>query len=275
MNKRHFLQAAGAGLLAAALPAGARAGLPGQAHPRRAAGPGGAVDHRRYSHERLQQLYNQTVIVENKPACAGASSWRARRPTATLMVGTIGIPRPASYSKLNHDPAKELQPILVIGEASNIVVVPANSRFKTFADFLAEVRPSRRASARLGRAGQFHPHDHRLFQLAIGPAHEPCALQGQRPRWQPHRRPGGRVREHVLGHGARARGSPARWPSPGRSATRAPAHHRRGRRAGLQRHLVVHAGGARGHPAAVDRLNRDVQKLLAAPDVAERYKPWA
>ncbi|MGX5650343.1 MULTISPECIES: tripartite tricarboxylate transporter substrate binding protein [Hydrogenophaga] len=286
MNKRHFLQAAGAGLLAAALPGrGLAQDYP--AKPIRIVAPlapGGAVDIlARLIAERLQPLYSQTVIVENKPGASGhlGAQFVARSPADghTLMVGTIGIHAAyASYSKLNYDPAKELQPILVIGEASNIVVVPANSRFKTFADFLAEAkaRPAGINYASAGPGSSIHMITE-LFQLAIGQRMNHVPYKGSGPALADLI--GGQVdvmfenmssgMAHVRGGRLRALAvtGPKRDPRFPELPTIAEAGV-----PGFSGTSWFTLAAPVGTPAPlVDRLSRDVQKLLAAPDVAERY----
>jgi tripartite-type tricarboxylate transporter receptor subunit TctC len=108
--------------------------------------PGGASDILgRLVAERLGPVYGQNIVVENRPGASGhvGAQIVAKAPGDgyTLMVGTIGIHAAyAAYRKLAYDPAAELQPILVLGESSNIVVVPAASAYKTFGDFLADAK---------------------------------------------------------------------------------------------------------------------------------------
>jgi tripartite-type tricarboxylate transporter receptor subunit TctC len=108
--------------------------------------PGGASDILgRLVAERLGEHYKQSFIVENKPGASGHIGAQQVAKAAgdgyTLMIGTIGIHAAyASYTKLGYDPARELQPIMVLGESPNIVVVPAASPYKTFGDFLADAR---------------------------------------------------------------------------------------------------------------------------------------
>src|SRR5690606_17213089 len=108
--------------------------------------PGGAVDIlARIVAERLQPMYGQSVLVDNKPGASGhvGAQFVARSAGDgyTIMVGTIGIHAAhASYSKLAYEPARELQPIMILGEAPNLVLVPENSKYKTFTDFLADAK---------------------------------------------------------------------------------------------------------------------------------------
>lgn len=126
--------------------------------------PGGAVDIlARLVGEKLSPAYRQPVIVENKPGASGhvgaQSVAKAPGDGYTLMVGTIGIHAAyASYRKLTYSPATELQPIVILGEAPNVVLVPANSPYKTFGDFLADAqkRPGQLSYASAGNGSSIH-----------------------------------------------------------------------------------------------------------------------
>lgn len=137
--------------------------------------PGGAVDIlARILSERLAAQYDQPVIVDNKPGASGhvGAQFVAKSPGDgyTLMVGTIGIHAAyASYRKLAYSPATELQTIMILGEAPNIVVVPANSPYKTFADLLADVKanPGKINYASAGAGTSVHMVT-ALFELSSG-----------------------------------------------------------------------------------------------------------
>lgn len=108
--------------------------------------PGGATDILgRIIAERLGPAYGQSIIVDNKPGASGhvGAQIVAKAPGDgyTLMVGTIGIHAAyAAYRKLGYDPAAELQPVMILGESPNIVLVPASSPYRTFAEFLADAK---------------------------------------------------------------------------------------------------------------------------------------
>jgi tripartite-type tricarboxylate transporter receptor subunit TctC len=137
--------------------------------------PGGAVDIlARLVSDRLAPVYGQSIIVENKPGASGhvgaQSVAKAPGDGYTLMVGTIGIHAAyASYRKLAYAPATDLQPIMILGEAPNLVLVPANSPYKTFADFLADAkkRPGKLNYASAGPGTSIHMVT-ALFELAAG-----------------------------------------------------------------------------------------------------------
>ena len=92
--------------------------------------------------EHLSPIYGQQVLVENKPG-AGAhlgAEFVARAPADgyTLLFGTIGIHAAhAIYPKLNYDPAKDLQPVLLLVELPLVLVVHPSSPAKTVRDFIA------------------------------------------------------------------------------------------------------------------------------------------
>ncbi len=92
--------------------------------------------------DHLSPKYGQQILVENKPG-AGAhlgAEFVARAPADgyTLLFGTIGIHAAhAIYPKLNYDPAKDLQPVLILVELPLVLVVNPNSPAKNVRDFIA------------------------------------------------------------------------------------------------------------------------------------------
>jgi tripartite-type tricarboxylate transporter receptor subunit TctC len=113
-------------------------------------------------------------IVDNKPGASGhvGAQFAARSAGDgyTLLVGTIGIHAAyASYRKLAYDPATELQPIMILGESPNLVLVPVDSPYRTLADLLADARahPGRINYASAGPGSSVHMVT-ALFELASG-----------------------------------------------------------------------------------------------------------
>ncbi len=137
--------------------------------------PAGATDILgRIVAERLAPMYGQSVVVDNKPGASGhlGAQIVAKSPGDgyTLLVGTIGIHAAyASYRKLAYDPAAELQPIMILGESPNLVLVPANSPYKTLADLLADAKanPGKISYASAGPGSSVHMVT-ALFELASG-----------------------------------------------------------------------------------------------------------
>lgn len=246
--------------------------------------PAGATDILgRIVSERLAPVYGQSVIVDNKPGASGhlGAQIVAKAPGDgyTLLVGTIGIHAAhASYRKLNYNPATELQPVMILGEAPNLVLVPANSPYKTFADFLADAKanPGKINYASAGPGSSVHMVT-ALFELASGVKLNHVPYKGSGPALIDLI--GGQVQvmfdnmssgmPHVQGGKLRAlavtgpRRDP-RFPNvptiaeagvPGYSGTS----------------WFTLAAPASTPPALVDKLNKDVQRVLAAPEVVARY----
>ncbi len=190
--KRSFLKQLGRSLLVATLACSGAAMA--QDYPNKPIrlvapfAPGGAVDIlARIIGERLSTQYGHNVIVDNKPGASGhlGAQLVAKAPGDgyTLMVGTIGIHAAyASYSKLTYKPSSELQPVMVIGEAPNVVLVPANSKYKSFADFLADAKANagKINYASAGAGSSVHMVTE-LFQLAIGQRMNHVPYKGSGP----------------------------------------------------------------------------------------------
>lgn len=287
MKMRSFLRRLGAGLVIGTLLGGAAFAQDYPNKPIRIVAPfapGGAVDIlARIVAERLQPAYGQTVIVDNKPGASGhvGAQFVARSPGDgyTLMVGTIGIHAAyASYSKLGYDPAKELQPIMILGESPNIVLVPENSKYKTFSDFLADAKanPGKINYASAGPGSSVHMVTE-LFQLAIGQRMNHVPYKGSGPALADLI--GGQVdvmfdnlssgAPHVRSGKLRALAVTGAQRDPRFPAVPTIAE------AGVQGYSGTSwftlAAPASMPAALVDRLNRDVERLLASPEVAERF----
>lgn len=92
--------------------------------------------------QRLTKKYNQTVIVENKPGMGGnlgaATVSTAGPDGTTLLLGTIGIHSASSvYNKLPYSPEKDLQPIVILGGVPCVVAVYPKRPIYTLAELIA------------------------------------------------------------------------------------------------------------------------------------------
>ena len=150
--------------------------------------PGGTTDILgRLAAERLSAEYKQPVVVENRPGASGhlGAQQVAKAPGDgyTLLAGTIGIHAAyASYRKLGYDPAVELQPIAVLGEGANIVLVPAASPYKTFGQFMADAKasPGKINYASAGPGSSVHMVT-ALFEVMSGARMTHIAYKGSGP----------------------------------------------------------------------------------------------
>ena len=82
----------------------------------------------RMTAQRLSTQYGQQVVVENRAGSGGhvgaELAARAAPDGYTIMFGTIGIHAAYGiYSKLSYDPAKDLQPVILLADLPNILVV--------------------------------------------------------------------------------------------------------------------------------------------------------
>lgn len=91
---------------------------------------------------RMTEVLGQSIIVDNKGGAGGNigsdAVSRARADGSTIMLATStshGL-NSALYAKLNHDPIKDFAPIGMITTSPSVMLVPANSAFRSVADLL-------------------------------------------------------------------------------------------------------------------------------------------
>ena len=108
--------------------------------------PGGSSDlMARIVAQKLSEHWGQQVLVESKPGAAGSigMEFTARQPADgyTFVIGNLG---PAAVnpliSKVPYNMDKDFIPIALTATGPNILVVPANSPFRTLADLLAAAK---------------------------------------------------------------------------------------------------------------------------------------
>ena len=103
--------------------------------------PGGGVDTTaRMISEPLAQRLGQPFVVENRGGAGGnigtEGAARMKGDGYNLLMGSIS-PNAVNvhlYSRLGFDPIKDFAPIVYVSSVPNILVVPANSPFKTVKD---------------------------------------------------------------------------------------------------------------------------------------------
>ena len=120
--------------------------------------PGGAVDILgRTLGDELSKKWVQPVIIENHTGAGGTIASQVVAKSApdgyTLVIIASGHAiNPYLYSKLPYDTFKDFRPISLLGSAPNVLLVAANSPYKTLADLLATAR-AKPGSLSYGMAG--------------------------------------------------------------------------------------------------------------------------
>jgi tripartite-type tricarboxylate transporter receptor subunit TctC len=96
--------------------------------------------------QKLTENYKWTVVPENRPGAGGNLGIEAVSNSAADGY-TIGLGQtsnlainPTLYPKLPYEPAKDLAPIALVASSPLVIVVAANSPFKTFADIAAAAK---------------------------------------------------------------------------------------------------------------------------------------
>jgi tripartite-type tricarboxylate transporter receptor subunit TctC len=148
-----------AGVVAAAGAASAQTGFPSKAVHLFVPYPaGGAVDIlARTLGDELSKNWGQPVIVENRPGAGGVVASQALATSApdgyTLIVVASGhATNPFLYPKIPYDTFKDFTPISLLASSPNILLVRADSPYKTLADLLAQAR-GKPGSLSYGMAG--------------------------------------------------------------------------------------------------------------------------
>ena len=108
--------------------------------------PGGGTDIiARQLAKDLGQNLGQAVVVENRPGGStiiGSDNVARSAPDGyTLLMATFAhAVNPAIQQKLPYDTDKAFAPVAMIGKSPNVLVVAANSKFKTVQELLAAAR---------------------------------------------------------------------------------------------------------------------------------------
>ena len=121
--------------------------------------PGGVSDGvARLISQHLSTRLGQAVVIDNKPGVSGIVGTQAvaHAPADgyTLIGGTITTHavNPFFTRTLGYDPVKDFTPVSLVGMVSNVLVVPADSRFNSVAQLIAELK-ARPDSLTYGTAG--------------------------------------------------------------------------------------------------------------------------
>jgi tripartite-type tricarboxylate transporter receptor subunit TctC len=109
-------------------------------------GPGGLADiTMRILGEKLSARLGQPVVIENRPGAGGTLAAQAALAAVpdgyTMVVLSVGTAISVSFLRsVPYDPVKDFVPISTVAFYDLLLLVAANSPFKTLADFLAEAR---------------------------------------------------------------------------------------------------------------------------------------
>jgi tripartite-type tricarboxylate transporter receptor subunit TctC len=126
--------------------------------------PGGSTDLiARTLQPKLQERLGGSVVVDNRAGATGTigAGQVARAPADghTLLVSSLGPFVIAPHLiKAPYDAIKDLEPITIVVQAPNVLVVPAASPFKTLADVMAHVKanPNKMTFASSGNGSSDH-----------------------------------------------------------------------------------------------------------------------
>jgi tripartite-type tricarboxylate transporter receptor subunit TctC len=279
-------------IIAAALLCVAASAVSAQTYPARtiqvivAYSPGGTGDFvARTLQEKLSAALGQTIVVENRAGASGAIGAHSVTTAApdgyTLLLGQTGeISINQHWLKgLNYNPDKELEPIALAAVVPLALVVPAKAPYSTMQDFLAALKSKPKltfASAGAGTPGFFagellkQRFDSNLTHVpykGAGPAlndvigsHVDFYFPGF-PAAAPHVQ-AGTLKMLALSSAARSPIAP-NLPTVAEVS-------------GLKDYdFTLWAGffAPRGTPQPIiDRLNKEINKLLADPDIKARLE---
>ena len=144
----------------------------------------------RFVADYLSSVYGQQVLVENKPGAAGhvGAEFVARAPADgyTFLLGTIGIhAASALYPKLAYDPAKDLQPVIILVELPLVLVVHPSSPAKSVQEFIAmaKAKPGEINFSSAGSGSSTHLTGE-LFKLMTGTVLTHIPYKGSAPAMQ-------------------------------------------------------------------------------------------
>ena len=107
----------------------------------------------------MEATLKQIVVVENKPGAAGnvglAGVVRSKPDGYTIGLGTIGTQsiNPFLYTEMSFDPGKDLLPIALVSTTPNVMVVAANSPWKSLADVIKAAREAKDKKLSYGTPG--------------------------------------------------------------------------------------------------------------------------
>ncbi|NKE68040.1 tripartite tricarboxylate transporter substrate binding protein [Ramlibacter sp. RBP-2] len=124
--------------------------------------------------QRLSVLLGQPVVVDNKPGAGGnvGSAFVAKAPADgyTILGGTISSHsiNVSLYPNMPYDPVKDFVPVALYGTLPNVLVVKADSPFKSVADVVAAAKAKQNLSYSSSGAGTSQHLSGELFKNMAG-----------------------------------------------------------------------------------------------------------
>lgn len=126
---------------------------------------GGGVDAiARQVGKKMSETYGQPIVIDNRPgagAIIGLDSTAKATPDGYTILFTAGSSiniNPHVFKKLPYDPAKDLQPVVQVGNTPLLLLVNASNPAKTLADFIAaaKAKPNSTSFGSYGNATTGH-----------------------------------------------------------------------------------------------------------------------
>ncbi|MDB5890933.1 MAG: tctC [Polaromonas sp.] len=159
MHRRTFIASTGAAAAALAVPRLWAQALPtGPVRIIVGFAPGGGTDIlSRVIGQKLGEMWKTQVIVENRAGASGtiAADYVAKQPpdgTTLLMAHINSQAITPGLQKVNYDPAKDFQPIVLVGVTPNLLICNENQPAKTVKD-LVELCRAKPGEISFGSAG--------------------------------------------------------------------------------------------------------------------------
>lgn len=233
--------------------------------------------------ERLQAALKQTVLVENRAGAGGVLGAEAVAKSApdgyTLLLGTIASHaiNPAMRPRMPYDAQKDFAPVILLGSIPNVLLVGANQPYQSVRDLIiaAKAKPDTIAFASAGQGSSQHMSGE-LFKLLAGADLSHVPYKGSAPAIQDvigHQVPASFetvtvAQPHIQSGKVRALAVTTAQRSP--ALPNVPTLQEAGV-AGFEVASWQALYAPAGTPAAVlQRLNQEVEKILAQPEVKAR-----
>jgi tripartite-type tricarboxylate transporter receptor subunit TctC len=136
--------------------------------------PGGQGDaFARLVSDKLSLIYKQAVLVDNKPGVSGTVGTRtvakAKNDGYTLLLGQTGeiTVNRLLIKDMGYDPMKELTPVVLIGNAPLMMLAPADAPYNTVAEFIQLAR-AKQGEFSYGSVGAGTPGHLSAVALTLG-----------------------------------------------------------------------------------------------------------